>query len=249
MNLAEYQRAVLRVSFEHEPSEHDLALLGDATRFRMYRHMVRTRLLGMAKVAYKGTLTLVGEEAFAACFARFLAERPPASRLIRDVVHAFGEFALDDSMLFVEAPAHARDVLGFEQAKWGVAYQAAVLPRLGDEGLREVDFEGRPVLNPVLRVLRLAHPVHLTSVDGPVPKPTTLLVYRPPASDEIRWWSPGQLFGALVEHVRAHPESPLVESLRAAANEFGRALDATLLEELAGELTLAVERGVLLGVR
>lgn len=248
MSLAAYQRAMLRVSFALEPSADDLTLLGDEARFRMYRHMVRSRLEGMAQVAFKLSLRRAGESAFLASYARFLAVGGAKSPLIREVTAAFGRFAQKDSALLANAPSELSDLLAFELAKWEVAYLPAELP--ADGALSELDFEGTPVLNPVLRRLSLS-PSVLGACEVPAPELDTsgrfsLLVYRPQAVNDVRWWAIGPFFAGLLSAIeRGRNVASAVQEVAAAQ---GREVDEALLEELATDLTLAVQRGVLLGV-
>lgn len=260
MKLAEYQRAVMRVSFDLEPSASDLALLGDEQRFRMYREMIRGRLEGMAEIAFKLALAQVGEAAFHGSFARFLAAGGVRSPYIREVVAAFGLFAAEDRALLDAAsnavpdrtPETTRDLFLFEHAKWEVAYVPAQLPRLGDDGLRELDFEGYPVLNPVLRVLSLSAalrelcevPTAPATADGRF----ILLVYRPHQGNDVRWWGVSPFFARLLAHFQIG-ERTVADAVRAAADQERREVDESLLEELATDLTFAVQRGVVLGVR
>ena len=243
--LAEYQRAFVRMSFACEPSEADLTLLGDPARFRMYRTMVRSRLEGMARVAFARTLEAVGEGPFGACFARYLEHTPPASPLIREVIHGFAEFALGDAALFEDSASHARDMLRFEQAKWQLAYTALPLPKVGEQGVREFDFEGAPVFNPLFRSMRFAHRVHEPELGE---EPTLLFMYRPPDVDQVRWYVADAFFFELVEACLARPE-PLALAVRALCGRGGIALDHGLLERLSGAVALALERGVILGSR
>jgi hypothetical protein len=258
--LAEYQGTMLRVSFALEPAPEDLAALQDVERFRMYRAMIRNRLRDMAQVAFKLTLAQIGAAAFGACFDRYLAARPPRSPLIRDVVADFGPFALADGALLASGPAFLADLLRFEEAKWRVAYAPAQRLVVGEGGVRELDFEGTPLLNPTLRALSLVYSVH-TLVDtreparepgvdtgeSLTPQPLTLLMYRPAAVDEVRWYVAEPFFAALL--ARAQGGQSLAELVRAVAVEREVALDQALLEALATSLTLAVTRGVLIGVR
>ncbi len=252
MSLAEYQRAVMRVSFDLEPSASDLVLLGDEERWRMYREMIRGRLEDMAKVAFKLTLAQVNEPAFGASFARFLAAGFVRSPFIREVVAAYGMFAAEDRALLDAAPEITRDLLLFEHAKWELAYLPVRIPMLGHEGLRELDFEGYPVLNPALRVLSLAAALReccdLPSVPTDANGRFVLLVYRPPQVSEVRWWAVSPFFARLIANFQTGA-SPVADAVRAAADQARRSVDAGLLEELATDLTLAVQRGVVLGVR
>jgi hypothetical protein len=246
MDLLTYQRAFMRMSFAAEPAGDDLASLGSSEAALLYRHMIRTRLVGMAKVAFKGTLEAVGEGAFAASFARYLAEAPPRSALIREVIAAFGPFARADRPLHASAPAALDDWLSFEEQKWRLAY--VLLTSRNEPGLRELDFEGTPVWNPSLHMLALSHPVHAFTGGQLVPEACELFMYRPPGSDEVRWYNADPFFAALVRTSRQLARSSFGELIPCVAKEHDVSVDQTLLESLATSLTLAVERGVLLGV-
>jgi hypothetical protein len=242
VNLAEYQRALVRLSFVGEANEQDFAGFPQPERFVMYRAMVRSRLLGMTKQAFRKTLELVGEAAFDASFIRYLEQRPPSSPLIRDVIAAFGPFARGDQALVFEGPPCLCDLLSFEEAKWRVAY------RKNEVGtLREFDFAGIPVLNPALEVLHVRHRVHELEGGQCLPEAGTLLVYRPPHDDDLRWYMPDALLATLLRRALAEPRLSLAEHVRNAAQSLGKALDESLLEELASGVTLALQRGVLLG--
>jgi hypothetical protein len=247
MSLAAYQRAVLQASLAAEPAEAEFARLGDAERFRLYRRMVRSRLRDMAAVAFKQSLLALGAPAFDACFAQYLALAPPRSPFIRDVVADFGPFAR--AQLSGVGPEYVDDLLRFEESKWRVAYAPAQMPRVGEQGVRELDFEGAPVLNPTLSLLALRYAVHTLPEAEAAPGALSLLIYRPPARDDVRWYAVDALLAAIVERVQGSGAASLAELVRAAAAQLELALDAELLENLASSLTLAISRGVLIGVR
>jgi hypothetical protein len=247
MNLREYQRAVVRISLAEQAPAADLAQLGQDKSFALYRHMIRTRLLGMTKIAFKQSQAAAPAEAFEACFARYLAACPPRSPFIRDVVAEFGPFARADAELLAQGAPFLSDLLVFEEHKWRLAYLAGVHPSLGEDGLRELDFEGRPVWNFSLRVLALRHALHVSET-APESGAVELLMYRPPGVDEVRWYPGEAFFVALLTRSLSHPES-LAELVQRVAEARAVAVDAALLETLATSLTLALERGLLLGVR
>lgn len=251
MSLSDYQRGVLRVSLSPDPAQGELAQLGDPERFRLYRRMVRSRLRDMAGVAFRQSLAALGAPQFDACFDRYLALAPPRSPYIRDVVADFGPFARAQLALGA-GPAYLDDLLHFEETKWRVAYAPARMPRPGEEGVRELDFEGCPVLNPTLRLLSLAHAVHELPEAPPAPGALQLLVYRPPARDDVRWYAAGRLLGTVLVRVMGadgQRRESLADLVRAAAAQLELALDQVLLDDLASALTLAISRGVLIGVR
>lgn len=250
MNLQDYQRTLIRLSFAAEAQAEDFVGFGDAKRFLMYRNMVRSRLSGMAKQAFRGCHEMLGDAAFEAAFSRYLAERPPRSPLIREAVPDFAPtlqaaFEADRTL-----PAFGPDLARFEEAKWRVSYQE---PHAGGEGrgpeVHELSFERAPLFNPVLRCLKLSHAVHEREGRSCAAKELRLLLYRPKGSDEIRWYPAHPLFAEIFLGSLAAHQAPLSELVRASAQRIGSLLDEALLETLATEVTLALQRGVLLGSR
>ena len=251
MTLEEYQRAVLRLG---------LALANDGSElpgFLLYRQLIRARFVGMARIAFRRTWALLGEAACEASFARYLAEQSPRSPILRQVIGDFAEFAERDALLWVAAPSAARDLLRFEAAKWRIASADAQL----DESLvvRELDFEGVLVLNPNLVVLALQHDVSEAESDNSATRaggsarfyahdPHALLVYRRPGDDDVHWYRAPALLCELLDASRG-AEQPLGTLVQAAFLRRGASADEALLEELASALSVAVERGVLCGVR
>jgi hypothetical protein len=268
MKLADYQRELLRLSFLREAPEASFTALGDAPRFHLYRQMIRTRLSGMAKQAFKVSLELVGSRRFDASFERFLAAQPPTRAFIRDAIADFGVFARTDRELLDAGPAWLVDLVRFEEAKWRVAYRRA---QWEPEGLVAFDFSAAPWLNPTLVLLELDHPVQSlveayekepnASLPEPPASASRVFVYRPPRGDDIRWYAADPLtFGILsaADPSRAEPSATanaepgatsLAELVRSTADRLGKPLDEALLEELTNGVTLALQRGVVLGSR
>lgn len=232
MELEAYQRALLGLCFApREPPE----LPG----FGLYRELVRSRFLGMARMAFRGTCALLGERAFVDSFAGYLAATPPTSPYIREVIAAFASYAELDRTLLAAAP-HARCLLRFEAAKWQVANASATV----DAAVREVDFDGVLVLNPTLRALELEYLV--AESDTPARDPHMLLVYRRPDHDDVRWYRASPVLAELLAQALGEPQ-PLATLVQNIGAKHSR--DQELLEGLASALTVAVERGVVLGVR
>lgn len=234
--LAAYQRALVTIAF----GEDDAPRLAG---FEVYRELIRGRLLATAKQAFARSFTHA-PELCTASFARYLAEAPPSSWLMRDVVVDFAPYAERD---LDAAPPWLSSMLRFEAARWRVA--TALYPRIDDVG--ELDFAGALVLNPTLARVVLTHRVAELEIDQPPSDeldPHTLFVYRrgPTAhdGDHVRWSrapllaalleAQGETLGERVSHVFARG------SLRADEADLGR---------LASELTIAVERGIVLGTR
>lgn len=248
MKLAEYQRELLRLSFTEQASVEDFAAFGaDRERFFLYRNMIRSRLVGMAKQAFRGTREVLGDAWLEDAFARYLAQSPPRSAFIRDVIADFGPVLaelLASRQLSAQQPAFAVDLARFEESKWRIAYRESP-----EVQATELSFELSPLFNPALTLLPLEHAVHEREGLDCAQKSLNLLIYRPPAADDIRWYPAHPLFSAIYTDATEDPARPLSELVRQAAEAMGHALDDSLLGTLATEVTLALQRGVLLGSR
>lgn len=238
MELEAYHQALLTLCFAPAPGE------GMLPGFELYRDMVRARLLGMARVAFRRAFALTGDAAASASFARYLARTPPDSPLIREVIGGFAAHVESDRALLAGAPDEALDTFRFEAAKWRVA-SALEQPLTSAPG--EVEFDRVLVLNTTLTLLPLAHPVWEESDAARARRdPHTLLVYRRPGQDEVRWYRAPALLACMFElHLGA--ARPLAELVQEAVAERRERVDEALLEQLASGLTTAVERGVVLG--
>lgn len=224
--LETYQRAVVTLAFAEDDAPH-----AHMPGFEIYRELIRSRLFAMARVAYARSFEVAGMEA---CFSRYLAEEPPASPLIREVIAAFGPFAERD---FV-GPAWLGSMLRFEAAKWRVAnlpYEA--------RAAEELDFSGALVVNTTLLALPLEYTVSEEELNA---EPHTLLLYRRPEEDRVLWSRLPRLAQLLADGMDAHTLDARVQKFFADGHETA---DAEGLTRLADELTLAVDRGILLGVQ
>lgn len=240
MELEAYQKALLALCFE--PTHGERTLPG----FGLYREMVRSRFLAMARVAFRRSFALLGDASCSASFARYLACTPPNSPLIREVIGDFATHVESDDALLADAPEEALDSFRFEAAKWLVAnaVEQPVTFALG-----EVEFDQVLVLNSTLTLLPLEHPVWEDAESARSRRdPHTLLVYRRPGQDEVRWYRGPGLLACIFELHRAAAR-PLGALVQQAVAERGERVGDALLEQLAGGLTIAVERGVVLGAR
>ncbi|HTU56850.1 MAG TPA: putative DNA-binding domain-containing protein, partial [Polyangiales bacterium] len=89
MGLIDLQRQILSLCFEETPSEATLAELGQRDAWLTYREMIRDRLLRELRIALPRTRVLVGDDAFHAAFAHYLARQPPRTRFFRELVNEF----------------------------------------------------------------------------------------------------------------------------------------------------------------
>jgi hypothetical protein len=214
--LAAYQRAMVSLAFAEDDTHPHIP------GFELYREMIRARLFAMARVAFARSFD-------ESCFARYLADEPPASPFIRDVIAGFGAYAAR------EASGLRSSWLRFETAKW----QVASLPYPPTEA-GELDFEGKLVVNPTL----LRVPLDYVVSEDERPEAHILLVYRRPDDDGVLWSRLPRLASLLADEEPFRPLNERVASFFARGGDTG---DEAGLTRLADELTLAVERGIVLG--
>ena len=80
MALIDVQRRVLANCFGPEPSAQELAALGDARVWALYRRMVRNRIRSELKTAFRRAYAAVGREAFERLLESYLEQSPPRTR-------------------------------------------------------------------------------------------------------------------------------------------------------------------------
>ncbi|HEY6878355.1 MAG TPA: hypothetical protein VI299_10080 [Polyangiales bacterium] len=220
--LAAYQRAMVSLAFAEDDARPHIP------GFLLYREMIRARLFAMARVAFARSYQAVDLDP---CFARYLADEPPSSPFIREVIAGFGAYAECEP-----GPPWLASMLRFETAKWRAA--SALYE---ERAAGELDFDGRLVLNPTLLRVELDYAV---SDDSLAAERHTLFVYRRPDEDRVLWSRLPRVAMLLADE---DPDAPLSTRV---AHFFARGCeraDEEGLARLADELTLAVERGIVLG--
>lgn len=245
-SLAEVQRAFTRICFDREPSPDDLALLHDRDeQWMLYRGMVRHRLFSMMRMGLPRSSALLGKARFDEAVADYLASHAPTTRFIRGVVHELVEHALPGWEADEAVPAHLPDLVRYEDTKWRVgSLEWPVTEPVADE----LDFEGRPVLNPTVRHLDVVYRVDKDAeAPAQLDEPHRALVYRKPDSSRIYTYVlnrvGAQLFDAWCE------SDSFADGARRvlAANE--RQPDAKFIDGMAGVLADMVEQTIFLGSR
>ena len=248
--LAEVQRAFTRICFEREPSEQDLALLeDDPSRWVMYRNMVRSRLFKMMRTGLPKTAEALGKDAFDEAVAIYLADHAPQTRFIREIVHELVAHALPGWKKRQDLPAHLLDLVRLENTKWAVG--SLEWPRT-PRTVEELDFEGRPVLNPTVRDLPISFRVdkdHREPVA--LEAPHRAVIYRKPDSTRLFTYVLNPMGAQLFDAWRraALDGGSFAAGTREvlAANE--RQPDARFIDGMATVLADLVEQSVFLGSR
>lgn len=242
--LAEIQRAFTRVCFDETPREEDLALLhADRDRWLLYRGMVRERLHGMVRAGLPKTAALLGASRFDGAVSRYLAERGPRSRYIRDVVHELIEHAVPTWESDPCAPEHLCDLARYEASKWRAASLEWEVEAHG-----ELDFEAIPVFNPTLCAVTLRHRVDKDAQQPPrLEEPHLALCYRKPEESRVFTYVLNAIGARLFTAWRAGVTC--ADGARAVLSELGREPDARFIDGMAGVLADLIEQKILLGSR
>jgi len=244
VSLAEYQSAARRVCFDREPSAEDLATLGSAERWLVYRSMVRARLVKVVHSALPRTREALGDDGLRPFVDVWLAEAPPDTRYFREVPERFAAHAKPRMREALAGRPWIADLVTYEIAAWRARYVDAEAPEVVD-----FHFDLRPAVDPTVALLRLEHPVDRrpTPAEGYAPEAAHLAVFRsadnqartlrlnPMAFDLLERWMPGNC--------------PLSTSVREVAEARSAVLDPAFVEKLSGMLADFLERGLLLGSR
>ena len=243
--LAEAQRAFARICMAPEPAEEDLAVLhDDPERWLLYRGMVRSRLFSMMRMGLPKSAEVLGDEVFDAAVARYLADRGPQTRFLREVVHELVEHALPSWEADPSLPAHTADLVRYEDLKWRVGALPWELE--GEPG--ELDFEAICVLNPTARVVVVRHRVD-KDPERPVAldQPHHAVVYRKPDSGRLFTYVLNDIGGRLL--AAWSEEQTCADGARQVLSELDREPDPRFIEGMAGVLAELFEQRVILGSR
>ena len=248
MALIDVERAVLSVCFESEPPEAALRALGDRRRWLVYRELARDRLLREIQFALPRSCAALGEARLAHAFATHLDRDPPRTRYFREVVLAFAASAIETlrSEPPSDLPSHSFDLLRYEAALWEVSdLETTTAP-----GVVEFAFDRVPVVSPALRLLEVAHAVHIPAgTEGScAPGEFWLCVQLDPVECRSRTWSFNRTtYALLAEFQRA--ERSATEAVQHIAAQLGRRVTPEFVDRLCGSLAQWIEVGILLGSR
>jgi hypothetical protein len=245
MALIDLQRRAVEVCFGPEPQPEQLAALGDARVWRIYREAVRKRLRSELHFALKRTRAATGEAAFEAAYAAFLAGAPPRTRFFHAVVAAFAEHAAPRFAADASVPAYAADLCAYEAALWTVSD----LPDLDAAAPAEFAFDREPVLAPALRLIALRHPVHEAPVEGAyAAREVWLCVHRRPEEKKARTWTCNAVAFELLQRFTRGGET-VAQAVQQVAARRAIAVDQAFVDGLCTVLADFIDRGVILGGR
>lgn len=184
-SLADLERDLRSLLFSAEPGEPGALAGVEPERRAVYRRIVRNNLFRTIRNTCPIARKLLGEQSFDRLVARFLDERPPTTRLYRELPLAFAAWLSSIDA----APHHPAlpELVHFETVEVEVqqAPNPSGAPRAGlpdDDAGIEAD--------PSARLLAYTHPVHLLArgaerFPSPTPEPTFLVAWR--LEENMRW--------------------------------------------------------------
>lgn len=246
MALIDLQREIVATCFGPEPSGEQLAALGDPRVWGLYRRMVRNRIRGELKTAFRRSYAVLGRDVFERLLERYLQLSPPRTRFFYTLPSDFAARVLAELRADTSLPPHAVDLLAYEAALRAVGD----MPDAVSGAVADFAFDKRPLFAPALQLLALDHPVHKPArADGSYERtPTYLCVYRRADDKKARLWTLNPVMFALMERFAGSDESVQV-AIQQVAKERGIALDAAFVDGLCTVLADFIERGVILGSR
>lgn len=239
LSLADYESRALELCFAADVSDEALAEIGDASRWRAYRNMVRARLRKVCGNALPRTEDAIGEERFEALFVSWLAEAPPKHRYFREVPIGFLDHA--STALRAIAPWVA-DLARYELTTWCVKFaDDRDLP-----AVVELDFALPIALDPSVALLDTSHTVH-QPVEGHA-YPETAMRYAIYRDADFRAVTMilTPMARALLE-AWADSGTSLTQHVQTITTARGRAVDAGFIDGLSNMLADFIERGIVRG--
>jgi hypothetical protein len=246
--LVDYERDFVSILFDAEPSERAIERLGGLReRWLLYRDMVRSRMQKMIENGLPRTVKALGDERYGAMYAQWLAESPPRTRYIREIVPAFVAFATPRWNADESVPRWAIELAEYESTRWVVGQEHVEWP----SDVSEFTFEKIAVMNPTLRLLRFEHRVSDPLPEGATDyerKKTAVIVYRRPDNDRIGAWIPNALSADLVEGW-LREDASVAEVVKRVCAEKCAPIDENLVESLGTMLAGFLEKGIVLGGR
>lgn len=249
MTLHALEKQIQELCLGREADPAILDGLGNPEIFTEYRRMVRRRLLGELRIAFKRTLAAVGPQFFEQAFEHFMASSPPASRFFHRLPVEFCEKVLP---LFnappTDVPAYAADLLRYEAAWREVANLPDTLGPEQQTQLLEFDFD-HPVALQAHRLLRLEHPVQEADPgpDGYPSKATFVVLYRPSPQERVRHFRIDPTTFDLLRLV-SRQQLTMSAAVQRIASQRQFQVDSTYLEGLCTVLASFIEQGLILGV-
>lgn len=214
-------------------------------RLLVYRSLVRGGLREAVELAIPRTMARMGP-LFDLYFARFLAERGPATHYLRDVATELLDFC---EALWAADPLVAPYLLELARLEALRIEIAAAPTRRATQPFAALELDAGFAFTEALRLLRCEYRVHELSDGLDDRTPATLgrshlLVYRSP-DHMVRYLELTPLAAAIVERLLAGRS--LKDSLVTAAESEALPLDDSVLSGTAALLSDLSERGVLLG--
>lgn len=244
MSLLEQQRAATALCLGQEPSEAQLAALGDPRIWGLYREMVRNRLRSELKVALRRSCDALGGEAFERVFEAWLRDAPPRSRPFHGIVGDFAGLATELVRKDGSIVAWAADLIAYEAALWAVSDMDDRVTG----PVQDLSFDAPPCFAPARRLLTLQHAVHEAALgDGSYKKAdSTVCVYRSAEDKASRTFVLNPTLHALMVALEAG-ELTLTQAVQRVATARKLKVDATFIDGLCTVLADFTERGLLLG--
>jgi hypothetical protein len=217
-------------------------------RLSVYRRLIRGTLRGTLQQILPRVVARLGN-VFDEYFDRYLAERGPTSRYLRDLPPDFLDFCREHWNEDARVPDYMSDLGHHEAVQLAIAAEPARPPdhEPGELALdRGVEFIRAATL------VHYRHALHLLSESiadrtEPVRKDTWLFVYRSP-DHQVRYLELTPLAAGILERLLNESQT-LQHAITAACTARNVAMSQSVIEGTATVLADLAERGALLGAQ
>jgi hypothetical protein len=232
-----------RVCLDATPSRDDLrALGGDASRWILYRTMVRGRFVDTLAEGLPRAFAALGRARLEAAVDHWLTHAPPMTRYVRELSIEFARHVERAPAAFDGAPAWSLDALRYDAA----VMACHIAPEASLEGVVELDMARPVALSPAQRLVRVDHTVHL---DGaPAARARALVVYRARETDAIETLELTPIAADIYEAMGDGART-LTDCVTAALARNDSHAGQVFIESFADLLGDLLDRGVILGSR
>jgi hypothetical protein len=238
MSLAAHLEAMQRLFLGPEPGGDELAAVGDPARLRIYRSMVRARLVEISKNAFPRTHQALGAETFQGVVDRYLEGAGPRTRYFWRIPLEL--FEVLGAAIPADAPPHVRDLARFEVARWSLRHEAFPPPPTP----APLSFERPPLLNPAHALVSVRHRVDVRDEEH-VAGERELCLHRG-ADHKVAVLVLNPVSHALLVEWRAG-EAALADSVKRVCERRNIEITEHFLEKLSSLLESFLGAGLLLG--
>lgn len=220
-------------------------------RMKIYRDLFFNNIQSLLAGNFPVLRDLYGEAGWRVLVRDFYATHRCRTPLFPEIAREFLQYLQDERGARPEDPPFLLELAHYEWVELALDLDERSADDLGADPDGDL-LEGRPVLNPLIRLLSYRYPVHRIRPDfqpaEPPPQATHLLVYRN-RDDEVKFMQLNAVTEGLLERLGRDDEGSGRDVLEELAHDIGHHDEQRLIQAGAELLEDLRRRGVVLGTR